>query len=40
MADAIGLIRHHRLTGKFVAKIDKGLQPMFREITEAIEAEK
>ena len=30
MADAIGLIRHHRLTGEFARHLDKSLRPTFR----------
>jgi hypothetical protein len=30
MADAIGLIRHHRLTGEFARHIEKSLRPTYR----------
>jgi len=32
MADAIGLIRHHQLTGEFARHLDKALRPTYRRL--------
>ncbi|MFO0959474.1 MAG: hypothetical protein U0800_18910 [Isosphaeraceae bacterium] len=39
LADVIGLIRRHRLTGAFAARLDKTLRPAFRKLARAIERE-
>jgi hypothetical protein len=40
LADVIGLIRHHQLTGGFAREIDKTLRPAFRKLVEAMESER
>jgi Nucleotidyltransferase of unknown function (DUF6036) len=39
LADAIGLIRHHRLTGEFARRLDKSLRPTFRKLIKELEHE-
>lgn len=39
LADAIGLIRHHRLSGEFARRLDKNLHPAFRKFVRMIEKE-
>jgi hypothetical protein len=39
LADVIGLIRCHRLTGEFARHLDKSLRPSFRKLAKAIAAE-
>jgi hypothetical protein len=39
LADVIGLIRHHRLTGDFARHLDRPLRPTFRKLARAIERE-
>jgi hypothetical protein len=39
LADVIGLIRRHRLTGEFARKLDRPLRPTFRKLARAIERE-
>jgi hypothetical protein len=39
LADAIGLIRHHKLTGEFARFLDKSLRPTFRKLVRSIERE-
>jgi len=39
MADAIGLIRHHRLTGEFARHLDKALRPTFRRLIKELKRE-
>jgi hypothetical protein len=40
LADVIGLIRHHKLTGEFARSIDdKTLRPAFRKLVRAVERE-
>lgn len=39
LADAIGLIRHHRLSGEFARKLDKSLRPAYRRLVKALERE-
>lgn len=39
LADVIGLIRHHRLTGQFARHLDRTLRPTFRKLARAIERE-
>jgi Nucleotidyltransferase of unknown function (DUF6036) len=39
LADAIGLIRHHRLTGEFARHLDKSLRPTYRRLMKEIERE-
>lgn len=39
LADAIGLIRHHRLTGAFATKLEKSVRPEFRKLIKALKAE-
>lgn len=39
LGDAIGLIRHHRLSKEFTPQIDKPLREEFRKLVEAIERE-
>ncbi len=40
LADVIALIRAHKLTGKFSARIAPGLRAEFRKLVRAVEAEK
>lgn len=40
LADVIGLIRAHALTGEFTSKIDKDLRPAFRELVRAMRKER
>lgn len=37
LADVIGLIRHHRLTGGFARHLDKALRPAFRKLVRMIQ---
>jgi hypothetical protein len=39
LADVIGLIRHHHLTGEFARQLDKALRPAFRRLVRAISRE-
>lgn len=39
LADVIGLIRHHRLTGGFARHLDKALRPAFRKLARLIQRE-
>ncbi len=39
LADVIGLIRHHRLTGKFTRHVPEAVRPEFRKLTRAIQRE-
>jgi hypothetical protein len=39
LADAIGLIRHHRLTGEFARHLDKALRPTFRKLIKELRRE-
>ena len=39
LADVVALIRHHRLTGAFAARLDKPLRPEFRKLVRAIRRE-
>jgi hypothetical protein len=39
LADVIGLIRHHELTGEFARSLDKSLRPTFRKLVRKIERE-
>lgn len=39
LADVIGLIRHHRLTGAFARRLNKSLRPAFRKLARMIEKE-
>jgi hypothetical protein len=39
MADVIGLIRRHRLSGEFARKLESSLRPAFRKLARAIERE-
>jgi hypothetical protein len=39
LADVIGLIRHHKLTGEFARSLDKDLRPTFRKLVRSIERE-
>jgi hypothetical protein len=39
LADVIGLIRRHRLTGEFARRLDRPLRPTFRKLAHAIERE-
>ncbi len=39
LADAIGLIRHHRLTGEFARRLDKSLRPTYRKLIKELEHE-
>lgn len=39
LADVIGLIRHHRLSGEFARHLDKNLRPAFRKLIRMIEKE-
>jgi hypothetical protein len=38
-ADAIGLIRHHRLTGEFARHLDQALRPTFRRLIKELKRE-
>jgi hypothetical protein len=39
LADVIGLIRHHKLTGEFARSLEKTLRPTFRKLIRSIERE-
>jgi hypothetical protein len=39
LADVIGLIRHHHLSGEFARHLDKNLRPAFRKLVRMIEKE-
>jgi hypothetical protein len=39
LADVIGLIRRHRLSGEFARHLDRTLRPTFRKLARAIERE-
>jgi hypothetical protein len=39
LADVIGLIRHHRLTGGFARHLDRDLRPAFRRLVRLIQRE-
>lgn len=39
LADVIGLIRHHQLSGEFARHLDKNLRPAFRKFVRMIEKE-
>jgi len=39
LADAIGLIRHHRLTGEFARQLDKSLRPTYRRLMKELKRE-
>jgi hypothetical protein len=39
LADAIGLIRHHRLDNSFARQLDRELRPAFRKLVRLIEQE-
>jgi hypothetical protein len=39
LADAIGLIRHHRLTGEFARHLDKSLRPTYRRLIKELKRE-
>src|SRR5271157_2819172 len=39
LADAIGLIRHHRLTGEFARHLDKSLRPTYRRLIKEMKRE-
>ncbi|MGC8640509.1 MAG: hypothetical protein ACP5XB_11595 [Isosphaeraceae bacterium] len=39
MADAIGLIRHHRLTGEFARHLEKSLRPTYRRLIKELKRE-
>jgi hypothetical protein len=39
LADVIGLIRRHRLTGEYARYLDRTLRPAFRKLARAIERE-
>ncbi len=39
LADVIGLIRHHQLTGGFARHLEKSLRPAFRKLVRLIEKE-
>ncbi len=39
LADAIGLIRHHRLTGEFARYLDKSLRPTYRRLIKEMKRE-
>jgi Nucleotidyltransferase of unknown function (DUF6036) len=39
LADAIGLIRHHRLTGEFARHLEKSLRPTYRRLIKEIKRE-
>jgi hypothetical protein len=36
LADVIGLIRHHQLTGNFARHLDKPLRPTFRTLARLV----
>jgi hypothetical protein len=40
LADVIGLIRHHRLTGEFARRLDKTLRVPFRKLVRLIQRER
>lgn len=40
LADVIGLIRRHQLTGEFARHLDKTLRPPFRKLVRLIQREK
>jgi len=40
LADVIGLVRHHRLTGEFATKLDSSLRREFRKIVQLIQQER
>ncbi len=40
LADAIGLIRHHRLTSKYATRLSKDVRPAFRSLVKAIQRER
>ena len=40
LADVIGLVRHHRLTGEFAAQLDPSLRREFRKIVRLIQQER
>ncbi len=40
LADVIGLMRHHRLTGDFARRLDKNLRTPFRKLVRLIQREK
>ena len=39
LADAIGLIRHHRLTGEYARHLDKTLRPTYRKLIKELKRE-
>ncbi len=39
LADAIGLIRHHRLTAEFARQLDKSLRPTYRKLMKELKRE-
>jgi hypothetical protein len=39
LADVIGLIRHHQLTGAFARHLDRSLRPTFRKLARMIQQE-
>jgi len=39
LADAIGLIRHHRLTGEYARNLDKTLRPTYRRLIKELKRE-
>ncbi len=39
LADAIGLIRHHRLTAEFARHLDKSLRPTYRRLIKELKRE-
>ena len=39
LADAIGLIRHHRLTGEYARNLDKSLRPTYRRLIKELKRE-
>jgi len=39
LADAIGLIRHHRLTGEFARHLEKSLRPTYRRLIKEMKRE-
>jgi hypothetical protein len=40
LADVIGLLRHHQLTGDFARRLDKTLRPTFRKLVRLIQRER
>jgi hypothetical protein len=40
LADAIGLIRHHRLAGEFARHLDKALRPTYRRLIKEMKRER